>query len=336
MARRWEQARDPLHLKLESPDLVHGGRSLSVEAAQKLRRKARKGAGVGLHFGRLMQAQTGVPQGLIATAHGGTTMAQWDPALRHRGGDSLYGSMLLSLRAVDQPLAGVLWYQGESEALPKLARVYTSRMRRLIGAVRRDLGQPNLPWLMVQIGRFIRGPQWSDPWPNSTAWNAIQEQQRLLPNSVSRCRVVPAIDLELDDLAHIGSDGFALLGKRLAEITMQLIFRDPKAKPPIALRSIRQIDPRPAYGPRIEMKFANVVGRLSGAGPIHGFTLIDAKGLPVSLIHRVRLDGDRIVVHLIKPAAKGLRLRYGFGLDPDCRIVDSRSMAVPAFGPVAI
>ncbi len=304
MARRWELAREPLHLKPESPDPVHGGLTLSADAAEKMRRQTRKGAGVGLHFGRLMHARTGVPQGLIATAHGGTTMRQWDPALHHLGGESLYGSMLLSLHAVGQPLAGVLWYQGESEALPKLARVYTPRMCRLVAAVRRDLDQPNLPWLMVQIGRFIRDSQWSDPWPDSTAWNAIQDQQRLLPESIRRCMVVPAIDLELDDRAHVGSDGFALLGRRLVEIANHVVHRDPKAIPAIALRSVRQTILRAPRGPRIEVDFAHVVGRLSGPGPIQGFTLLDAKGCPDSLIHRVQLDNNCAILHLIRPAKK--------------------------------
>jgi hypothetical protein len=336
LARRWELAREPLHLKPESPDPAHNGMALSPAAAARMRRQIRKGTGLGVHFGRLMHARTGVPQGLIATAHGGSSMQQWDPALRGRGGQSLYGSMLLSLRAVDQPLAGILWYQGESEALPGLAPVYTKRMRRLVAAVRRDLAQPNLPWLMVQIGRFIRNPRSSDPWPEPAAWNDIQEQQRVLPRVVPRCMVVPAVDLELDDCAHIGGDGFVILAKRLAEIASLIVHHDAKAHAAIQLRSVRHRTARAPYGPRIEVAFAHVVGGLGGTGPIHGFTLLDGHGQPAPLIHRVRLQGNRALLHLTGTDIAGLQLRYGHGLDPACSLIDARGMAVPAFGPVPI
>ena len=99
MARTWEVARDPQHFLEESPDPVHATTPLDPRTAVKMKRKAVKGGGVGLPFGKLMHARSGVPQGVIATAHGGTSMAQWDPALSDQGGASLYGSMWLSLRA---------------------------------------------------------------------------------------------------------------------------------------------------------------------------------------------------------------------------------------------
>ena len=53
-----------------------------------------KGAGPGVSFANEMFRLTGVPQGLICCAHGGTTMAQWDPKLKKDGDNSLYGAML--------------------------------------------------------------------------------------------------------------------------------------------------------------------------------------------------------------------------------------------------
>lgn len=275
MARRWEQAREPLHLKIESPDPVHGGQALSAAASAQARKQAQKGRGVGLHFARLMLERTGVPQGLIATAHGGTSMQQWSPAGRNRGGESLYGSMLLSLRAVGQPLAGVLWYQGESEALPLLTPTYARDMRRLVAAVRRDLGQPALPWLMVQIGRFIIGGyNNANGWPDPTSWNRIQDLQRLLPRTIAHCAVVPAVDLELEDLAHVASDGFAILAKRLAEIASRLVHHDTRTQPPITVHHRGQCtvdhrrDERAAEGPRRRRRpGADATGTASRAAP---------------------------------------------------------------------
>jgi len=337
MARRWETARDPLHLKLESPDPVHGGKALTRAAAQRLRRQAKRGAGLGIHFGRLMHQRTGVPQGFIATASGGTTMKQWDPALRRLGGESLYGSMWMSLRAVGQPIAGVLWFQGESEALPALARAYTQRMRRLVSAVRRDLGQPQLPWLMVQIGRFIKSGSFAETaWPDPKSWNRVQERQRLLPKVISNCAVVPSIDLELDDCAHLGAAAFSILASRLANAAAGFICGDKSVGQEISPVGIRLQAACPPHGPQIHIEFSGVVGDLKSAGFVRGFTLLGAKGHPIPVVHRVRINGGRIILQLTEKPPRGGRLAYGYGLDPSCSLTDDRGMAVPVFGPLPI
>ena len=337
MGRRWELARDPLHLLDESPDAVHGGVALTIRAAEQLRRRAHCGAGVAIPFARRRLAATGVPQCLIATAHGGTSMAQWDPADKSQGGKSLYGSMLLSVRMVAQPLAGVLWYQGESEALPALARVYIRRMQRLVTSVRQDLKQPRLPWLMVQIGRFI-DDRWAAhrAWPDPTAWTRIREHQRCLPTIIPYCAVVPAIDLTLIDQVHIGGDAMPILAQRLA--TAAAVLCGPRCHRPvgIAFRSVTFHQASRLTGAYLVVRFTGVRGRLQQAGPVRGFTLINRQGKAVPAICRAELGATQVRLFLTTPACSGLHLSYGDGLDPDCRLVDATFMAVPAFGPVAI
>jgi len=337
MARRWEMARDPLHLKQESPDPVHGGEGLTAAEAGRLRHRAERGGGVGIHFGRLMLEMTGVPQGLIATARGGSTLRQWDPALKRLGGSSLYGSMWLSLSAIDQPLAGVLWSQGESEALPDLARVYTRSMRRLIASLRRDLGQPELPWLVVQIGRFIKGGAFAgEEWPDPVSWNRVQEQQRRLPDVIPGCAVVPSVDLGLDDLVHLGGDAFPILASRLAEVAARVVYREKNAGREINPSAIRLHAARPPQGPQIHVDFTGVTGDLHGVGDIRGFSLLGPGGRPIEGIHRVSIRRRRVVLHLTDAPPRGTRLAYGHGLDPSCYLMDGRGMAVPVFGPLAI
>lgn len=336
MGRRWEEARDPLHLRAESPDAVHGEQALDPAAAAHMRRRAR-GGGVGIAFARRMLERSGVPQGLIAIAHGGTSMAQWDPALAGRGGASLYGSLRLSLAAVGQPIAGVLWAQGESEALPRLARVYTRRMRRLVAALRRDLGQPRLPWLLVQAGRFIDIRHVTrDAWPDPESWNSVQEQQRLLPSLIPGCAIAASIDLTLDDCAHLDSASFALLAERLAEDAARLVLRDRRARPgpqPGTPSLHRATATAPAC---IVLPVRHAVGGLRSAGPLRGFALVDRAGREVPAIARADLDGDRVVLRLAIAPRRGLRLRYGLGLDPACTLRDGRGLALPACGPLPI
>lgn len=324
MSREWRLARDPLHLLGESPDACHHGRRPWTPAqAEKVRRSAVRGVGVGIFFARELMRHHGLPIGLIATAHGGTSMSQWNPALKSRGGDSLYGSMLQSLRATGQPIAGVLWYQGENDAGPEAPR-YTARMRRLAAAVRRDLRQPRLRWIMAQLARVFGDN-------DAAAWNSIQEQQRLLPEKIRGLETVAAIDLPLDDGVHIGADGYPVLGRRMARVALR-----PRERPP-QLKAVRVRDKRPGdSGPCIEVEYASVGTGLRSEGPARGFALVDREGRAVPIIHRTSLQGRIARLHCCRPLTPDLRLYYGFGLAPDCSVIDGRGFALPVFGPVPL
>ena len=71
-----------------------------------------------------MHRVTGIPQGIIACADGGTSMQQWDPARKSEGGKSLYGATLRRVQKNGGKVAGVIWYQGESDADPTNAPLY--------------------------------------------------------------------------------------------------------------------------------------------------------------------------------------------------------------------
>jgi len=332
MNGRWALARDPLHVLEESPDAVHNPTQVNAAQAKRLRRTRARGTGVGIPFAVEMVARTGVPQGLICTAHGGTSMGQWDPALRTRGGDSLYGSMLASWRATGQPVAGMLWYQGESDADEAQAAAYTAAMRRFVSEVRRDLRQPRLPFLMVQIGRHVSAadPRW---------WNAIQDQQRRLPESIAHLGVAGAADLSLDDGIHISSEGYQRLGVRLARLASTLVHGNRREPLPPAVRSIRRVNRTKDQSEppsRFEVRFANVVGGLRATGEPTGFTLVDREGRPLTSIHRVRLRGDTVVLDSEYAGDGEPRLQYGRGRDPYLNITDARDLPLPVFGPMTL
>lgn len=97
--------------------------------------------------------------------------------------------MLASVRATGQPVAGMLWYQGESDANALDAPHYTRRMRQLVKETRKDLGQPKLPWIVVQLGKyFFNGP--------AAPWNSVREQQRQLPAKIA-CNIADERDFSL-------------------------------------------------------------------------------------------------------------------------------------------
>ncbi len=201
MDGQWGQAEEPLHWLIDSPDAVHSGNPNNrADRAAQAHKSRTKGAGLGLPFAVAMVEATGVPVGLVACAHGGTSMEQWNPNKKEQGGASLYGSMLRQVKLAGGKVKGVLWYQGESDANANASKVFAKAFSDLIAAVRSDFGQPELPFYYVQIGRFVRGGDPKD-------WNAVQDAQRVIPERVANTAVISVIDLELDDGIHVGTQG---------------------------------------------------------------------------------------------------------------------------------
>ena len=327
--REWRLAEEPLHVLAESPDACHAAFQCSIEAGEELRRKAVKGGGVGLFFAReMLERSGGVPQGLVCAAHGGTSMQQWSPDRKHLGGQSLYASMLMSLRATGQPVAGVLWYQGESDANPTDAAQYTPRMKKLVAAVRRDLRQPRLPWMVVQIARVFTEP--ADP----RSWNSIQDQQRLLPEKIPFLETIAAIDLPLDDGIHIGAEGFPRLAVRLASAADRLVYGNKHETRPPQLRSVRPGGPLPSFS--LDVVFDSVRGELRADGEPVGFKIVTPEGTPLEFIYKTELKGNTAKLHLCRQVTGGIHLFYGHGHAPTCNITDARGFSLPAFGPVAV
>lgn len=340
MCDDWDIARDPLHLLAEARDPVYGGpsRRLAGEVNQYKRLEIKKlqvirGVGPGLAFGQEMQRRTGIPQGLIPCALGGTSMQQWDPALKSQGGKGLYGATLRRFLKNGGRVAGVVWYQGCSDANDNDAQLYTRRMKKLVQSFRRDCGQPALPWAIVQIARVIQSASTMVAAKSQQNWHSIQEQQRLLTGVIPHCTVVPAIDLELDDGIHLSGREQNRLGRRLAQ-AMCVLRGDRRAgKPPIAIRSTTlQLD-RQDGSNTVRVRFDNVMGRLQASGKPAGFCFPEPTS--INVIYRVDLEGDTAVLRLGNAVQKD-QLYYGYGPMPYCNITDSADRSLPVFGPFLV
>lgn len=119
------------------------------------------GVGPGLAFGKAMaEKEPEVTIGLVPCAVGGTRLARWE-----RGAD-LYSNAVhrAQLAMRDGTLNGVLWHQGESDSgTATNANSYGDRLAAMIRDLRADLGCPDLPFVVGQIGEFLydRGPEHS-------------------------------------------------------------------------------------------------------------------------------------------------------------------------------
>ncbi len=333
MNNEWRPAQEPLHILAESPDPVHSQPKSEEErkAAIEAHKNGPKGAGLGLPFAVEMVKRTGRPVGLVCVAHGGTSMAQWDPALKDQGGSSLYGSMYEHFQLAGGKVRGVLWYQGESDASPDAAPLFKQKFIDFVAAVRKDFGDPNLPFYYVQIGRFI------NPAPASQQWNAVQalqlECEGLIPNS----GLVAAIDLSLDDLIHAGTAGLKKLGARLANLAEHDLYGGKVLRGPRPGEITRRETP---HGKQLLVTFNDVNGGLTAPGRPAGFCVTAGpEGAPVPFFLNEEVSPespDTMVLWYWHDLPENAQLWYGWGFDPYCNIEDQAGMAMPVFGPVPI
>lgn len=331
MKETWSLAEEPLHWLLESPCPVYwrGMEEAHQEAISLPRVRPEKGAGLGLAFAKELVEATGIPVGLIPCALGGSAIRQWDPAERVDVSISLYAAMLHRVWLAGGRVAGVLWYQGESECEPEQVAEYPDRLRALVEATRQDFSDANLPWCVVQIARVVM------PW-SITSWNAIQECLRHTEGAIPRLWMTPAVDLPLDDAIHIGTPGLKRLGRRLANLVRREVHGEIgiKCGPRPVSATIRRGRPDVIY-----VEYDEVNGGLHPRTHIGGFSLHRADGSAGADVYDASVDPDnpaRVMVRATGPAGPDAQVAYGMGGNPYCNLVDELDMAAPAFAPMAI
>jgi len=323
----WRIAEEPLHRLSESSDRVH-----NAEAAPGLVADVTgwvHDAGLGLPFAKAMVAETGRPIGLIPCAHGGTSIDQWSPALKDKGGASLYGSMYRRFLAAGGCVRGVLWYQGENDTRDlAAANAYHDKFVDFVAAVRRDLGDPELPFYFAQLGRRLRQPE-------PERWDILRNAQLQAEGELADCGMVATIDLPLYDYIHISTQGLKTLGRRFAELAISDLHEGESLHGP---RFARACVSDTEYHRRVLVTFTGVNGGLVSDGPVQGFSVCDKDGADVPVVYRQEIapgQPDTVIVY-VQSLPEGAQLWYGRGMLPICNVTDQRGLGLPTFGPVPI
>jgi sialate O-acetylesterase len=339
MNNQWDEPFEPIHWNAEAADSVHKALlfKLGLSPEQYAKERASRpivagGVDVGVAFARHIVENTDVNVSLIPCAMGGIAIEEWDPARKREGPASLYGSMYDRIQMVGGRIAGILWYQGESDAYPNAAPYYEKRFLDLIDAIRRNTNEPDLPFIYVQIGRYFYPDRANGKW-----WEAIRETQRRVAGERRNVYMVSAVDAELGDGIHLSAQGQEQVGRRLAEVALTEVYHKPGHGTPIALKSIEVIGGETPT-PEIHVKFSGVTGRLKAEGRPADFELRSddpPKRSPV--IYRTDLDPDDPagLIPRVNGAITGpTKLLYGSGMTPYMNLVDEANMALPAFGPL--
>ena len=193
----WVPATDPVHFDKPSAG-VGPGRSfaLTVHAADPT-----------LHIG------------LVPAAVGGSPISAWEPgALDTATGTHPYDDAMARARVARRAgrFHAILWHQGESDATPARSVLYASRLRTLIARFRRDLAEPDLPFIIGELGQFPRS-SWS------AAKVRVDSAQRAIAATTPNVAYVSSDGLtHRGDSLHFESAGARELGRRYAAAYLEL------------------------------------------------------------------------------------------------------------------
>lgn len=241
---------------------------------------------------------------------GNAPRSPWDDI---NGAGTLYNGMIAPIGAT--ALAGIAWYQGESDTgLPG----YETRLTAMTRAWRQQFGAPGIPLAIAQLANYGTPPIA----PGDSGWAEVREAQRLMAMHDGHAGV--AVTIDLGDPLDIHPGEKHAVGQRLARVLRPLAYgaRAP-AGPGIASASR-------APGGGVTLRFTGVTGALhaqAARGPI-GFELCGAEVGSCRYADGVA-QGDRVTL-----AADGkpvVRVRYAWADSPVVNLADDAQLPVGPF-----
>lgn len=187
-ALKWYPAKNPLHFDT-------GG----------------AGVGPGLSFGLAMQeANKDMEIGLVPTAVGGTGIDVWKPGAfdvttQTNPYDDAEKRINEAMKA--GTVKGILWHQGEEDSKNQSTMdSYIPKLKDLVARIRTLVGDPDLPFVVGELGRFKT---------NLTDFNVILNK---VPSEIPNTAIASSEGLfDKGDNLHFNTAGANTLGERYAE-----------------------------------------------------------------------------------------------------------------------
>ena len=186
---KWEPAKDPIHFD-----------------------KSAAGVGPGLSFGKKMaEADSKVKIGLVPCAVGGTSIKVWVPGAEDRATKTHpYDDMLKRVKEAQKSgvFRGIIWHQGEADR--GSSDTYGKLLTELVERLRKDLGQPDIPFVAGELPQFR--PEQTD---QNTKFNGIVNG---LAEKIKNYDCASAKDLtDKGDKLHLDAKSAREFGRRYAE-----------------------------------------------------------------------------------------------------------------------
>jgi hypothetical protein len=154
----------------------------------------------------MIEKDKDVSIGLVVNARADTKISQWAK------GTEFYNDALKRVETARKTgvLKGVLWHQGESDARNA---EYLDQLKTFIADLRKDLKEPNLPFVAGQVNNI----------------KLINDQIAELPEKVTYTGFVSSEGLKTTDNRYFDAKSMKLLGKRYAKVMHKLVNSEQKA-----------------------------------------------------------------------------------------------------------
>jgi sialate O-acetylesterase len=238
------------------------------------------------------------------------------PALGYppRPPSGLYEGMIAPIQPYS--MRGVIWYQGESNALEAYA--YRKLLPALIRDWRTAWNEGDFPFLIVQLPNHGAVPDQ----PSESAWAELREAQLLTTRQVPNTGI--AVTVDIGDPKDVHPHRKAEVGQRLALLAFGTTYKKPIVYSGPLYQSLT------VEGDKIRIRFANTGSGMeaNGGGPLTGFAIAGSD----QQFHwaEATIDGVSVVVsspEVTTPVA----VRYAWGDSPRCNLFNKDGLPASPF-----
>jgi sialate O-acetylesterase len=212
-------------------------------------------------------------------------------------------------------IRGALWYQGENNV--NRPDTYRFELPALIRSWRREWGQGDFPFLLVQLARYLK-PQQE---PVERGWAELREAQMQASLTVPNTAMASAIDLgEADDIHASDKE---IIGQRLAAAALKLAYGgDLEYEGPIYQRMAVE-------GGQMRITFSHVGSGLIQKGErLDGFAIAGSDGKFVWA--EAHIEGGAVVVSS-KDIKEPKQVRYAWASNPRVSLYNREGFPASSF-----
>jgi sialate O-acetylesterase len=235
----------------------------------------------------------------------------WHPDFEAWAPAAIYNGMIAPLTRF--PIRGAIWYQGESDASPERAPIYSRLFQTMIRDWRRAWRVGDFPFFFVQLANWVAGPE--------NAWPELREAQR---QALALRNTGMAVTLDVGAPKDIHPRDKRSVGLRLALAARVIAYGEKiEYSGPLFRQTTLE-------GQTLRVWFDQVGGGLAtkGGETLKGFEIAGANGKFEKA--EARIEGATVVVS--HPAIAAPRwVRYGWADNPEVNLYNQADLPASPF-----